>query len=456
MTSFQSLLFLTKEKDEDTINATSPLKLRYGHPFSVGGCSAFESFPSIDLLQLASAIEGVVIYDKLHVVCYTETLSKEPLRAGKQMIEGLPIYSAHGRSCLDCPLGLTFEEILPIYDKVKRLYRSFLAYRRYAGRFCSVVSQCRLEELGFPAQDIYSVGLQALSSISDLATSSYLGLPIHPSITDSLAFETIVAPDKRSISHRIMKAFERSNADQNHLVSTLMGDTAMNVVIPMIFSAVLRECTKPSDIIKVAMQIRSSKGAKAFREWSRSLESTPSRTAMKYAKKELFSICEDFRSEFKRVPLAVLNFGFLSFNVPEKIIPTWLLNGIDNLRGKAHRIFFRWLRKDLECANSIEDSLMKVYGYSRSDVKITLALMRQIYNKTLHGSITDNCIGCSANQCNPLTDGMYFVVHKESKVLHRPTCSSVSKMSVHKMILLDSLRSANAQGFRLCKSCRPI
>jgi len=146
---------------------------------------------------------------------------------------------------------------------------------------------------------------------------------------------------------------EAKNADlQQHL---------FELRIPPVFASVLRECKTPDDIAKVAIQMRNSSSAKAFRAWMSSVSASGSGLKIVQMTHDLEDLKKKMKLEFGMESESV-NVGLWLFGFKARI-PTWAQKCF-YLQSDNHLRFLRDLYRSSLDVISLEGQLLRIFSAS--------------------------------------------------------------------------------------------
>lgn len=98
---------------------------------------------------------------------------------------------------------------------------------------------------------------------------------------------------------------EQAQSDRNEKLNAALGVDVFKFRFPVLLTSVLQECSSREDVLRVAIQIRQTKGAVRLREWMSSVHQSISegdRGAVEKSLKELEEAGFDLQHEISKAP----------------------------------------------------------------------------------------------------------------------------------------------------------
>ncbi len=134
--------------------------------------------------------------------------------------------------------------------------------------------------------------------------------------------------------------------------------TIFDVSLPPIFATVLKQAQRPRDILPIALGMRDTRSARAYRDWLRMIGSGEGGNDLVKATSQLESLGENLALELGLAHEEIdVKLGIVSM---KRRLPSWLHREMPSL-GRPHVQFLRNLARDAIAAVSLEKQLIRVF-----------------------------------------------------------------------------------------------
>jgi hypothetical protein len=128
--------------------------------------------------------------------------------------------------------------------------------------------------------------------------------------------------------------------------------------IPPVLAAVLREAKRPEDCLPIAIQMRKTPAATAYRRCLQAISSSESGLEVLKLKSELEELKQNLRKQLL-LERQTVSVGLWKFSFPMKV-PGWMFKSF-YLPGKRHMQFVRDLAMAVVNLRSLESQMIEVF-----------------------------------------------------------------------------------------------